>query len=38
MTRKQTLSLITAATAAAIAMPLVIKLVGLLTALNTLAN
>ncbi len=38
MTRKQTLSLITAATATAIAMPLVIKLVGLLNALNTLAN
>lgn len=37
-TRKQTLSIITALTAAAVVLPLVCKLVALLTTLNTLAN
>lgn len=38
MTTKQKLSLITAATALAIALPMIAKLISLLSTLNTLAN
>lgn len=38
MTRKQTLSLIAAATALTIALPMIAKLISLLSTLNTLAN
>lgn len=38
MTRKQTISMITAATALAIATPLVLKMVALLNTLSTLTN